>query len=126
MNVEPSAACIVDPSPPVVALGELGEGVDPLGPPDFVAGPPEVFDLVAFTLGLITVKYTGTITATTIKATATKTRRMRITERRLVLGDGVVRSSALLTGLSASNVPESFGVVASKYDSRGESEVEVM
>ena len=30
MKVEPSAAWIVDPSPPVIAFGEPGAGVGPL------------------------------------------------------------------------------------------------
>jgi hypothetical protein len=128
MNVVPLAAWTVDPSPPVVASDEPEEGVDPPGPPPDLEPPPDELDLTfdSFNLGLITVKYTGTITATIIKANAAKRRTTRTTERRFDLGDVVVvvvgRKMGSSSCLLASNVPESFGV-AFKYDSRGESEV---
>lgn len=122
MNVVPSAAWIVDPFPPVIALGEPGEGIGPPGPPDLGLDPPlGEFELVKFILGLITKKYTGTITAVIIKTKATKRRMMRGTVRRFDFGDVVVGSSS--SRLSARNVPEPFVVASTKYESRGDSAI---
>ena len=108
-------------------------GVDPLGPPEVGLGPeppepPELppdddfFPDDLSNLGLITVKYTGTITAAITKIKADKRRTMVIIIRRLDLGDVVVVVVVVVVGkigscarlslsiLGPSNAPESFGV----------------
>ena len=129
MNVEPSVAWIVDPSPPVIALDTPGAGwvpppVPPPPPPELGPGePPDVFGLATFDLGLITVKYTGTTTAIIIKTKASKRMAIRIRERRFDFGDGAMVSSANVSGFWAlSNSPEPFSVGFRYDESRGESE----
>lgn len=119
MNVVPSEAWIVDPSPPVIALDEPGGGLDPPEPPELEPGvPPDESELVTFDLGLITVKYTGTITTIIIKTKATKRRGMM--RRRFDFG-GVVVVGKMGSPLSLlpSNVSELFMYA----DSRCELEV---